>query len=186
MNKADLTKLIKSLIKESYEEENKDGMLANLGKYNNFEDDDDFDLNDEESKIESKPNISDDLDLVKDKVTGKFVPRKELNPDVSDEPTEMMKKYSPFRVKESHLKKIISDIIKEMTGTASLAIGGGSGLDTENQTKKAAMPKLRKHNSAFAKRKQKPTVEKEREEKKKEEIKEVRKIIRSIIKEMKK
>jgi len=74
-----------------------------------------------------------DIDLVYDKVNGKWVSRSELeNKPTDDKATDLMNLWSPFRggsvkIDQNSFKRAIEDIVKEMTGTAALAVGPGGG-----------------------------------------------------------
>jgi len=123
MTEKQLRLQIKSLIKE----------MARRGRPKKYETVIDPDTG-EETKVPISGEVpADDTDLVYDKVSGKWVNRSELETEpADDEATDLMKQYSPFRggsakIDQNSFKRAIEDIVKEMTGTAALAVGPGGG-----------------------------------------------------------
>ncbi len=128
MTEKQLKLQIKSLLKE----------MARRGRPKKYETVIDPDTG-EETKVPISGEVpADDTDLVYDKVSGKWVNRSELETEPEgDEATDLMNQWSPFRggsvkIDQNSFKRAIEDIVKEMTGTAALAVGpGGNPEDPE-------------------------------------------------------
>ena len=128
MTEKQLRLQIKSLLKE----------MARRGRPKKYETVIDPDTG-EETKVPISGEVpADDTDLVYDKVSGKWVNRSELETEpTDDEATDLMNQWSPFRggsakIDQNSFKRAIEDIVKEMTGTAALAVGpGGDPEDPE-------------------------------------------------------